>query len=228
MRKLPFGLSTLPLAVALCAVPLLTALPASAQTASQASQSQSSQAAQTQAIEKYDQYKNSTGNQDTTLGNTTKEKKKAAAPTFTPTAPVGKADMTGNTPLHNAAYSGDTAKLSELLEKPGVEVDRPEKRGLTALMLASGNNHPDAVKLLLEKGANPNLKSREGSTALHRASAVGDLKTVDLLLKAGADPSVLDAKGRTPMQLADHYRQGDWSDVTSHLKAAQAAQANKS
>ena len=124
--------------------------------------------------------------------------------------------------LHLAAYQGNVAGLKELLAKPGVAIDAPEKRGLTPLMLAAGSPHPEAVKLLLESGANPNLQSREGTTALHKACASGDLKTVDTLLAAGASPSAVDANGRTPGQVAEHYQQGDWSAVVDRLKSAQA------
>ena len=132
--------------------------------------------------------------------------------------------MAGNTPLHNAAYKGDVAEITALLEKPDVKIDAVEKRGLTPLMLAAGHGHADAVKLLLEKGADPKLKSKDGATALHKASEAGNLTVVELLLKAGADPGAVDSKGRTAGQVADHYRQGDWSDVVHRLKDAQQAQ----
>ena len=137
-----------------------------------------------------------------------------------PSGPVGTADMSGNTPLHIAAYKGDTAKINDLLSASSTALNMPEKRGLTPLMLAAGNNHPNAVKLLLEKGANPNLKSKDGTTALHKASETGNLESVQALLKAGADPAAVDSHGRTPLQASEHYRQGDYAAVSDALKAA--------
>jgi ankyrin repeat protein len=44
-----------------------------------------------------------------------------------------------------------------------------------------------------------------------------------MLLRAGADPNAKDSQGRTAAQLADHYRQGDWSEICDRLKAASAS-----
>lgn len=182
---------------------------------------------QTDAMDKYEQQRISSGDQTTNgaTNSTSPRGGKAAAKAApaAPAKPVGKADMAGNTALHAAAYQGDTAKLTELLDKKGAVVDVPEKRGFTPLMLAAGNNHPEAVKLLIERGANVNYKNKEGMTALHKAAADGDLATVDILLKAGADPNATDTQGRTPLQLSERNRQKDWSDVSDHLKAASAA-----
>ncbi|MCL7030465.1 hypothetical protein MKW94_024312, partial [Papaver nudicaule] len=85
-------------------------------------------------------------------------------------------DHTNHTPLHCAAkiviigkycdciknftYLGDL-KIMTLLLSRGVRVDVPSGSG-TALLVAACTGHQDAVKLLLNHGANPNFASGHG------------------------------------------------------------------
>ncbi|KAI3872051.1 hypothetical protein MKX03_001398, partial [Papaver bracteatum] len=67
--------------------------------------------------------------------------------------PDASNDM-NHTPLHQAANSGDT-KIITLLLSRGVPVDVVSRSG-NALQFAAARGHPDAVKLLLDHGADPN------------------------------------------------------------------------
>ena len=58
----------------------------------------------------------------------------------------------------------------------------------------------DAVRRLLEAGANPNAASDAGSTALMQA--IHDLDKTRLLLDAGANPNVRPDDGRTAVIVA--------------------------
>jgi ankyrin repeat protein len=57
----------------------------------------------------------------------------------------------------------------ESLIAAGAGVDQPTPEGVTALMLALDNDHNDVAKLLLDRGANPNLWDWWGRTALYIA-----------------------------------------------------------
>jgi ankyrin repeat protein len=73
----------------------------------------------------------------------------------------------------------------------GAEVDAPEgKTGRTALFVAVEKKSKEAVKLLIDAGANVNASGAviSGKTALMAASRNNDLPMVRYLLELGADP----------------------------------------
>lgn len=105
--------------------------------------------------------------------------------------------------LLGAAITNDLETIAKLVRM--VDVNRPDSQdNRTALDLAIGNDHPEAVALLLQGGADPNQRDRFGDqTALHQAAhrrRGGPI--IELLLKHGADPGLKDKKGRTPLDVA--------------------------
>ena len=72
---------------------------------------------------------------------------------------------------------------------PNINLELPDAIGCTALGQALTNNDTDIIKLLLEKGANPNTKSR-GSYPIFYAIEKGNNEAVKLLVKFGADLNV--------------------------------------
>ena len=55
--------------------------------------------------------------------------------------------------------------------------------GYTPLFLAIQNRYPTIVRLLLEKGSNPNFRNRYGNPPLYIASAIGNIEIVNSLLE---------------------------------------------
>jgi ankyrin repeat protein len=84
----------------------------------------------------------------------------------------------------------------------GVNINSPDKNGLTALMFASDAGYGRIVALLLQKGANVNAKSGAGITALELAAAGGRPAAARLLIEKGADVNAGDATGMTPLMAA--------------------------
>uniref|UniRef100_A0A7I4DT92 Serine/threonine-protein kinase BSK1-like TPR repeats domain-containing protein n=1 Tax=Physcomitrium patens TaxID=3218 RepID=A0A7I4DT92_PHYPA len=98
--------------------------------------------------------------------------------------------------LHHAAGTGLGCK--------GVDVDSPSDAG-SPLIWAAGHDHPKAVKVLLESGANPNAATDDDVTALVTAAAAGITESVELLLKNGANINASAMGGVTPLHVAaDH------------------------
>ena len=60
----------------------------------------------------------------------------------------------------------------------------------------------DLVRLLLKRGADPNIPNYHHSSPLHRASSGGWLEIVRLLLSYGAKVEEKDKEGKTPFQMA--------------------------
>jgi ankyrin repeat protein len=76
------------------------------------------------------------------------------------------------------------------LLKAGAKVSRTHPDGETPLMAAARTGHLDAVRLLVEAGADVNAaETFQQETALMWAAAEGHAEVVDALLAAGADPN---------------------------------------
>jgi ankyrin repeat protein len=100
-------------------------------------------------------------------------------------APAFAVDGQGRAPLHFAAYA-----FYGVLFLPVV----------TASVL-SYNGQEDCVRLLLEKGALPDVADQDRRTPLHNASYSGDLDLVNLLCSLSS-PFPLDKQGRLPLHYA--------------------------
>lgn len=107
----------------------------------------------------------------------------------------------GLTPLLYAARAGCLACVSTMVEA-GADVDRPNPDGMTPMIMALDNGHPDVARYLLDHGANPHPWDWWGRTALYvavtmrggpdgRAGQRGpeSLALIRELLDAGATPN---------------------------------------
>ncbi len=106
----------------------------------------------------------------------------------------------------DAAAENNLDDLTLLLD---AKTDTEERiAGETPLMLASKNGHVDAVKLLLDRGAQINARnpetpdSKRGMTALMLAAQQGHDEVVRMLLEHGADATVKTQFGQTALDLA--------------------------
>ncbi len=101
-----------------------------------------------------------------------------------------------------ACRDGDAAEVGRILTAwPDlIEVRSPE--GWTPLILAAHGQHLDAVRTLLDHGADPNACGKNGTTVLMYAKtalieqAAPDFTILTELLEAGADASRHDARGK--------------------------------
>ncbi|EFB18446.1 hypothetical protein PANDA_018336, partial [Ailuropoda melanoleuca] len=123
---------------------------------------------------------------------------------------VNLADGNGNTALHYSVSHGNLAISSLLLDTGVCEVDRQNRAGYSALMLAAltsvGREEDMAVVQRLFHMGNVNAKaSQTGQTALMLAISHGRQDMVAALLACGADVNAQDADGATALMCASEY-----------------------
>ncbi|XP_026418659.1 ankyrin-3-like [Papaver somniferum] len=122
---------------------------------------------------------------------------------------------TNYTPLHCATKIGDTEIINLLLSR-GARVDVACRSG-TALQRAATCGHRDAVKVLLDHGANPNVVTSQGMLRpLMAAICSKSWGSMELLLQAGADPNAVSC-GNTPLIFS--VRDGRIDDIKRLLEA---------
>jgi len=68
------------------------------------------------------------------------------------------------------------------------------------------------MKLLLERGANPNAKQELDYTPLHTAAGRGDVEMAKLLLAHGAQRDAHGSDGKTPADVAREHGQATFAD----------------
>jgi ankyrin repeat protein len=142
-------------------------------------------------------------------------------------ADIDLADPDGVSPLHLAIMNANWDVAKRLIEA-GADVDQWDIYGAAPLFTAVGQRTRvdggrasidppneasglDVVRLLLQRGANPNMQlffrpanargstNTRGSTPLIRAATNNDLEVVQLLLEHGADATLYMADRQTPI-----------------------------
>jgi hypothetical protein len=102
-------------------------------------------------------------------------------------AAAALAEDDAGTRLREAATRGDVAQVRALLDA-GADVNAPSEYGATALFFACDKGHVEVVKLLLARGAKPDVKDTfYQSTAADWAGFKGQGEILKLLAQAGAD-----------------------------------------
>jgi ankyrin repeat protein len=111
-------------------------------------------------------------------------------------------DNDGSTPLHLAASEAEELSGAQLLLDHGVNIDLRNKKGQTALHLASQRDRLDFMELLLNRGAIVDVPDDDGFTPLHLAIFKVERRAAELLLKHGADIDLQNNKRQTALHLA--------------------------
>ena len=101
-------------------------------------------------------------------------------------AEVDRRSAPGLEAFFAACATGDVDVLRDLLDREPDLARERNRQGSTGLHLAV--RHPDAVRLLLERGADPNARDTgDNALALHFAAGGGHVESVRALLDAGSD-----------------------------------------
>lgn len=99
-----------------------------------------------------------------------------------------------------AAIKGNLAAVAEALDRgmpPNIRLGGP-----TLLNMLAQRGQIDALRLMLSRGADPNLVDDNGVTPLMAAALTGQLAAVDVLLEYKANPNLLAPNRRTAADLA--------------------------
>ena len=120
--------------------------------------------------------------------------------------------------IHDAARNGDSFAVLTLLNT-GIDINKKNKDGWTALHIAASKNRLEIVELLIENGAEVDSKGdpstvfiwQGGFTPLHYATVNGHKDIVELLINRGAQVNAKTDNGFTPR---------DWAIKRSHTHIA--------
>ena len=127
-------------------------------------------------------------------------------------ADPNRQDHNGWTALLKAAYQGNAKCIEILASHTKLELDR-------ALLVATLMERKDAVKVLLDNGAEVDFRASDGRTPLILAASKGNKEIVELLLHAGADASLTDQSGQTAQAVAAAK---GFNDIVESLRHAPA------
>ena len=87
-----------------------------------------------------------------------------------------------------ALHIARDAKTAKFLIQHGADVEAKDTLGQTPLMWAAKRGNPDVAGCLIENGAKLEAKGKNGSTALYLAETYGQTNLVHLLVSKGAVP----------------------------------------
>ena len=105
---------------------------------------------------------------------------------------VDNVDKFGDTMLLDAAKHGNVAVMHRLLSQQRISIDHANKKGDTALIRAAWKGELEALRLLIDRGADVSIRNGSGCTALLMA-AMHNNRACFLALLDCASPAVLNA-----------------------------------
>jgi ankyrin repeat protein len=114
-------------------------------------------------------------------------------------------------------WAGGAPEKSRLLIQRGADAHARSKQGKTPLMAIAGRpGNSDLIRLVLDKGVDPNERDGRGNTALLFAVETGDTEMSRLLVDRRGDVNAANMQGYTPLIRAVT---ANWIDTASLLLA---------
>jgi ankyrin repeat protein len=121
----------------------------------------------------------------------------------------------------SAATAGSVHRM-QLLHLAGANVNSRGASG-TPLFLAAGEGRLNAVRYLLDEGADVNLRGQQGNTALTEATYYGHASVIKELLMRGADVNAKSVDG-TPLDIAVGRNNVAVIDLLKHYGAKRGSE----
>ncbi|KAK9148549.1 hypothetical protein Scep_007306 [Stephania cephalantha] len=114
---------------------------------------------------------------------------------------VNSRDKHSRTPLHLAAWSGQTEVVRHLcMHRADVGAAAMDDMG--AIHFAAQKGHVEIVRILLSSGVSIKASNRKGFTALHYAVQGSHMELIKYLVRKGASLTAETKAGKTPLDLA--------------------------
>ena len=137
------------------------------------------------------------------------------------------ADVTEKTYLRGEI---DSPELIQLLNQYGatIEIDASDNGWPSLVYICRGDRggNIDAVRELIDLGADVNIRNYKGQSALHCAAKAGFHEPVALLLETGADVNATDRDGDTPLHAVCRSTVKDQAKLQKVVDLLLAAGAN--
>lgn len=114
--------------------------------------------------------------------------------------------LLSKTPLYQAVKF-NRIEVVDLLIDRGADSNR-----IFSLHVATDQNYPDMVKLLISKGVDINHQNEFAETALHNAAKGGFLEIAKILLQNSAKLNISSGLSGTPLDYAVYYKKFDMID----------------
>lgn len=111
-----------------------------------------------------------------------------------------------------AIKKGDIEGLRSIITQTNF-INKQNKDGDTLLIFAIANNKLNSARLLLAKGACPNITNYQQRSPLHYAAFSGNVEATKLLLSMGAKADIMDSTRTTPIDYAKLENQQNIIDI---------------
>jgi len=121
--------------------------------------------------------------------------------------------------IWQVAASGDISQLKTLVEVDGNTVNAVDKFGNTPLHHAAWNGEVEAMKWLIDQGAEVNINNYSQWSPLHWGTRNGQLSGINLLLEYDAEVNTAGHLEQTALHLAAKY---EYKKIISRLLEAKA------
>ena len=129
-------------------------------------------------------------------------------------------DADGDTCLHYAVRHISCSHIVQRIIGHGAYVNTSNNRNQTALLLACNIGNTEAMNLLLNAGADPNMADGDDDTCLHHAVTVDCSKEIlDAIIDHGADVNATNKKNQTASMIACLNGNTDAINILLHAGA---------
>lgn len=128
--------------------------------------------------------------------------------------------------MHRIVLGLAPGDLVQQLDRDDSLINSTDSQAYTPLHYAALCNHVEAVRILLDRGAEPGIADREDRTPLHLAIACGHWACAKILLEKGASVMARDWLGQSALHYTSSHSESSESFEMAHLLIQKGADIN--